>query len=558
MSGRLKEDRSFRDVNMRHAVMANMAADNIHSPVMEAELEEALEFAGTGKYQILHNLLMLLTLLAAILEMIGIAFVLPAASCDLDIPDNLKGIITSLPNIGIILTAPFWGRASDSLGRKPVLLGSLAASGILAFTAAFMPSLITFIIVKFACSLFLSTPSSLGYAYISEMLPRQRRDFSVLVVNGLINLLTFTSPGLAWLVLSQEFQLQVGALQARPWRLLTAVYATPLILAAVAMFCADESPKFLMTKGKDKEALAVVRKIYAVNTGLPEDSFCVKSLKTPCVSEDSEQHGSGEALASKSRSLSAFALLRPPHFKWFALTSFLMFGLFSFLNGLFLFAPDTINRVMNSNETSGRVCELMAQVDNSGSGEECMDSISYNTFFIMVVTTVVYGTLVTAGSMSPLSKKTLLITMFLVVGVGCLIAGLTTNSMSPLSKKTLLITMFITVGVGCLIAGLTTNRILAGVAMSSLQLTALGIGPLTAYVVQLFPTSLRGTAMGAVLMFGRVGSVAGANAAGVSLRAACMATFYAFASLVFLCAGLSFLLPASKQEEKSKEGDRDS
>ena len=56
--------------------------------------------SGTGKYQILHNLLMLASLLAAILEMIGIAFVLPAAACDLDIPDNLKGIITSLPNIG--------------------------------------------------------------------------------------------------------------------------------------------------------------------------------------------------------------------------------------------------------------------------------------------------------------------------------------------------------------------------------------------------------------------------------------------------------------------------
>ncbi|KAJ8724629.1 hypothetical protein PYW08_016103 [Mythimna loreyi] len=526
--GAYKKKSEKGDVNMRHAVMASMAADNVHSPVMEADLEEALEFAGTGKYQVLHNILMLLTLLAAILEMIGIAFVLPAASCDLDIPDNLKGIITSLPNIGIILTAPFWGRASDSLGRKPVLLGSLAAAGAMAFIAAFMPSLITFAILKFACSLFLSTPSSLGYAYISEMLPRKRRDFSVLVVNGLINLLTFTSPGLAWLILANDWQHQLGAIELRPWRLLTAVYAMPLILAAVAMLCADESPKFLMTKGKDKEALAVVRRIYAVNTGLHEDSFCVKSLKTPCDITDSEEHGSGEALASKTKSESAFALLRPPHVQWFVLLSFLMFGLFSFLNGLFLFAPDTINRVMSSNETSGRVCELMAQVDNSPSGDECLDSISRNTFLIMVVTTVVYGTLVTAGSMSPLSKKTLLITMFIVVGVGCLIAGL------------------------------TTNRILAGITMSSLQLTALGIGPLTAYVVQLFPTSLRGTAMGAVLMFGRMGSVAGANAAGVSLRAACEATFYAFASLVFLCAGLSFLLPAAKQDEKSKELDRDS
>ncbi|XP_022826278.1 organic cation/carnitine transporter 7-like isoform X1 [Spodoptera litura] len=513
-----------RDEKMRQVMMSNVAA-NRHAPVIEADLEEALELAGTGRYQVVHNLVMLATLFASILEMVGIAFILPAAACDLDIPDYLKGILTSLPNIGIILTAPFWGRAADSLGRKPVLLGSLIVSGVTAFIAAFMPSLITFALFKLASSLFLSCPSSLGYAYVSEMLPRKRRDFAVLVTNGLINLLTVLSPGLAWIILSYDWEYQFGAIDLRPWRLLTAVYAFPLLLAALCLIVADESPKFLMTKGKDKEALAIVRKIYCTNSGLHEDSFCVKSLKIPCDINDSEQRGSGCALAPKTQSESAFALLRPPHLKWFALTGFLMFGLFSFLNGLFLFAPDTINKVMNSNETSGTVCELMDMSDNSTSSTECLDSMSYHTFYIMVVTTIVYGVLVTAGSMSPLSKKTLLVSMFCVVGVGCLIAGL------------------------------STNRILAGVAMSSLQLTALGIGPLTAYVVQLFPTALRGTAVGAVLMFGRLGSVVGANAAGVSLSAACTLTFYGFAFLVFLCAGLSFLLPSADQTTKPQEAD---
>ncbi|XP_035440966.2 uncharacterized protein LOC118269771 isoform X1 [Spodoptera frugiperda] len=516
-----------RDEQMRQVMMSNVAANN-HAPIIEADLEEALELAGTGRYHVVHNLVMLATLFASILEMVGIAFVLPAAACDLDIPDYLKGILTSLPNIGIILTAPFWGRAADSLGRKPVLLGSLIVSGVTAFIAAFMPSLITFALFKLASSLFLSCPSSLGYAYVSEMLPRKRRDFAVLVTNGLINLLTVLSPGLAWLILPYDWVYQFGTIEFRPWRLLTAVYAFPLLLAALCLLVADESPKFLMTKGKDKEALAVVRKIYCANSGLHEDSYCVKSLKIPCDINDSEQRGSGCALAPKTKSESAFALLRPPHLKWFALTGFLMFGLFSFLNGLFLFAPDTINKVMNSNETSGTVCELMDVSDNSTSSEECMDSMSYHTFYIMVVTTIVYGVLVTAGSMSPLSKKTLLVSMFCVVGVGCLIAGL------------------------------STNRILAGVAMSSLQLTALGIGPLTAYVVHLFPTTLRGTAVGAVLMFGRLGSVVGANVAGVSLSAACTLTFYGFAFLVFLCAGLSFLLPSTDQTTKPQEAGADS
>lgn len=45
--------------------------------------------------------------------------------------------------------------------------------------------------------------------------------------------------------------------------------------------------------------------------------------------------------------------------------------------------------------------------------------------------------------------------------------------------------------------------------------------------------STRGTAVGTLLMFGRVGSVVGANVAGVSLAVACSATFYGFSALLF-------------------------
>lgn len=506
---------------MRHTVIVNTPP--VQQTVMEADLEEALQLAGAGKYQLLHCTLMLATLSAAILEMIGVSFILPAAACDLDIPEKLRGILISLPNIGIILTAPFWGRASDNLGRKPVLLGSLAVSGAMAFIAAFMPNLISFAFFKLACSLFLSGATSLGYAYASEVLPRHRRDIAVLIINALVNVLTVFTPGLAWLILSYDWQYNLGLINMRPWRLLTAVYALPMLFTAILIFAADESPKFLMTKGRESDALDVVKRIYVVNTGMPADSFCVKSLRASRKME-LDISSSECVLDSKSRSMSALSLLQPPHLKWFALTGFLMFGLFSFLNGLFLFAPDTINKVMNNPTSSGTVCELILQPHNSTtSSSDCRDDMSHDTFYIMVVTTLVYGVLITAASISPLSKKTLLVSMFLIVGAGCLIAGL------------------------------STNRILAGIAMSSLQITALGIGPLTAYVVELFPTSLRGTAVGATLMFGRVGSVAGANVAGISLNAACMITFYAFAVLVLLCAGLSFLLPNNNQVTKPQQ-----
>ncbi|XP_049870511.1 synaptic vesicle glycoprotein 2A-like [Pectinophora gossypiella] len=489
---------------------------------LEVELEEALDLAGMGKYQVFHCALMLATLASAIIEIIGNAFILPAAACDLELPESLRGIITSVPNIGVILTAPLWGRAADTLGRKPALLTSSAAAGVIGLTASLMPGLRSYALCKLAGSLFLACPSSVGFAYAGELVPRRRRDIALLTVNGFLTISAVFSPVFAWAVLSSDWRYNLSSLTLRPWRLLTAVYAMPLILSALWMTRAKESPKFLMSKGRSDKALDVLRHIFKTNSGLPSEDYCVTSLRLSAEesSPDMMEEDSQVELAPKARRESALALLKPPHLKWLAITGFLMFGLFSLLNGLFMFATDTINKAMRgSSDEVGTVCILMNQADNQTTTGACQDDISHDTFLIMVVTTLVYGLAVMAVSLC------------------------------PVSKRALLVGMYSTTAVACLLSGLLTNRMVAGAAMSALQITALGVGPLTAYAVNLFPTSLRGTAVGAVLMCGRLGSVVGANTAGYFLAVACTTTFYGFTALLFLCAGLSFLLPIEETQK---------
>ncbi|XP_050678023.1 uncharacterized protein LOC126974544 isoform X2 [Leptidea sinapis] len=470
---------------------------------METDLETALELAGAGKYQIFHCGLMVAILGSAILEMIGSSFILPSAACDLALEDHMKGIIASIPNIGVILTAPFWGPTADALGRKPVLLVSTLLSGVIGLIAAFMPNLLSFALCKFVGSLFLSCPSSLGFAFAGELMPKKRRDLALLICNASLMLIASLCPIFAWGVFSIEDFIRSISTYLRPWRLLTMAYSMPLILSALWLTQAKESPKFLMMKGKPDEALGVLRHIFAFNSGQSPDHYKVKSLVKSL--EDSEKRCDGQSCeAATSSKLSALALLKPPHLKWLALTGFLMFGLFSLLNGLFLFVPNTINKMMTQsrNETAS-VCAVLNQANNDTSAVVCVDSISFGTFEITVVTALVYGAVVMMASLSPLSKKTLLISMYSLVGVACLI------SVS------------------------VQNRLVAGVSMSALEITALGIGPLNAFAVQIFPTSLRASAVGAVMMFGRVGSVMGANIAGAFLASGCIYTFCAFALLLF-------------------------
>lgn len=53
--------------------------------------------AGVGLYNVKYSLLFALMLISSIMEVIGYAYVLPAAKCDLDMTDSQRGVVASLP-----------------------------------------------------------------------------------------------------------------------------------------------------------------------------------------------------------------------------------------------------------------------------------------------------------------------------------------------------------------------------------------------------------------------------------------------------------------------------
>lgn len=65
------------------------------------------------------------------------------------------------------------------------------------------------------------------------------------------------------------------ALEYRPWRLLMLVISLPGVIGVLSLLAFHESPKFLMSKGKDEEALKVLRVIYARNKRLAKECYPV-------------------------------------------------------------------------------------------------------------------------------------------------------------------------------------------------------------------------------------------------------------------------------------------
>ncbi|KAJ8972609.1 hypothetical protein NQ314_000100 [Rhamnusium bicolor] len=77
------------------------------------------------------------------------------------------------------------------------------------------------------------------------------------------------------------------------WNLYLLICSLPALISSIAFIFLPESPKFLMTVGRNEKALQVFRKVYSMNTGKPEDTFPIKELveETKINNENSNKHG---------------------------------------------------------------------------------------------------------------------------------------------------------------------------------------------------------------------------------------------------------------------------
>ena len=84
-----------------------------------------------------------------------------------------------------------------------------------------------------------------------------------------------TVAGMAWIIVPTKWGYVSDSFKFNSWRIFVLACGIPALLVAISMFYMPESPKFLLTKGRDSQALKVMAKIYSQNTGNPESSYPV-------------------------------------------------------------------------------------------------------------------------------------------------------------------------------------------------------------------------------------------------------------------------------------------
>jgi SP family sugar:H+ symporter-like MFS transporter len=168
--------------------------------------------------------------------------------------------------IGCAVGAFFAGRLADAIGRRTVMI--LAA--ILFVVGALIQGLTDvhalFVGARFAGGMAVGAASVMSPLYISEVAPARIRGRmstvqQVMIITGL------TSAFVVNYFLARQAGNSLGEIAgAEAWRWMYLAQAAPAVVFLVALFFIPESPRYLVSRGREDAARAVLAKLFGAET----------------------------------------------------------------------------------------------------------------------------------------------------------------------------------------------------------------------------------------------------------------------------------------------------
>nr|WP_156886842.1 MFS transporter [Pleomorphomonas oryzae] len=229
--------------------------------MMPIAIDNALDQAGTGPFQ--RRLLGIFGLVwaADAMQVLAVGFTAPsiAASFGLTVPEALQ--TGTLFFFGMMIGAALFGRIADRIGRRRVLLVTVACDGIFGLASVFAPNFPLLLIARFLTGAAVGGTLPVDYAMMAEFLPSDRRG------RWLVMLEAFWAVGTVIVALAAWAAASTGLSEA--WRAIFLVTAVPALIGFWLRLMVPESPLYLLRKGRGEEARAVIDRILTVNGKAP-------------------------------------------------------------------------------------------------------------------------------------------------------------------------------------------------------------------------------------------------------------------------------------------------
>ncbi|KAF7267110.1 hypothetical protein GWI33_019607 [Rhynchophorus ferrugineus] len=477
----------------------------------KADFERAIELTEYGKFHYLLLAICGFVSTSEEMDVISMSFILPSAQCDLDLNTQTKGWLNSIIFIGMMAGAYSWGSVADAVGRKKVLIASSFMNALCIVASSFCQSYEWFMLFRFLNGAALGGSGPVIWPYFAEFQPKSKRGSMLSFMAAFWTLGNLFVAGLAWLIIPAEIGFSTSYFIYNSWRIFLLVMALPSFVVAILLCFLPESPKYLLTRGKSEEAIAIFKHIYHVNTGNDAEDYPVKHL---ILEEEYQRALDKEASEEKRSKLSRTIASIVDNSKQLFISPILTFTLISItINftfhigyyGLMMWFPELFNRFdefsrLRPNETAS-VCQVTDFVVNIGSQHAG-------------VAAALPSNIIAVLGMDRLGRK-----FFLVF--------------STLSSGTCAASMYFVYN--------KTQNLIVSATFSSV--ISCGNAALDCLITEIFPTNLRATGIAISMVAARLGGIIGNIVIATLLDMYCPAPTFIVAALLIGGGLLCLFLP---------------
>ncbi|XP_015521844.2 synaptic vesicle glycoprotein 2C [Neodiprion pinetum] len=493
----------------------------------KADFEKAIELTGYGKFH--YFLLAVCGLVSTSEEMdvISMSYILPSAQCDLDLDTHRKGWMSSIIFIGMMVGAYAWGSVADALGRRKVLIVISIMNAVCIVASSFTQRYEYFLLFRFLNGAALGGSGPVIWSYFAEFQPKAKRGSMLSFMAAFWTLGNLFVAGLAWLIIPSGIGFDSLAFKYNSWRIFLLICAAPSFLVAGLLLLLPESPKYLLIRGREKEALEIFRGIYAINTGQSRTMYPVKKL----IFDDSRHRSEKASTKPQSKCKMLFGdilgntkqLFISPILRFTLISIIINFTFHIGYYGLMMWFPELFNRfdkyqTAHPNVTSIGICEVTDFVVNNKTQESnvtCTNEISAQVFqeSLITVASAIPANILAVVGMDRLGRK-----FFLVFSTFS--AGLCSTGLYFVTNKThnLIVSAFFSGVISC------------------------GNAALDCLITEVFPTNLRATGVAISMVAARLGGIIGNIVIAQLLDTYCPAPTFIVAALLIggglMCLGL--------------------
>lgn len=198
-------------------------------------------------------------------------FLTPLVGAEFGLSAGAKGLVATANLIGMAVGAVAWGTIADRIGRKKAFSVTLLLFALFSVLGAFAPNVETFLALRFLAGIGLGGCIPVDYAIVSEFSPRKQRGRVLSAMDGWWPIGTTLAAVTATLLLPVEGN----------WRWMLVLMILPALLLFWVRRGVPESPLYLVRKGREAEARAVIDDLVR-RTGATPEPYTVP----PAVVED--------------------------------------------------------------------------------------------------------------------------------------------------------------------------------------------------------------------------------------------------------------------------------